>query len=161
MNYTIRLIKNNEIEILEEMLYQAAFVPEGQEPFSRDIKNIPEIRAYIKDFGSRLDDICYVALVDNKIIGAVWVRVITGDIIGYGNVDEHTPEFAISLFKEYRNMGIGTELMRTMIEHLRVNGYKKTSLSVNKANYAAKLYEKLGFKIIEEREDDYLMVFEL
>jgi hypothetical protein len=30
--------------------------------------------------------------------------------------------------------------------------------SVNKANYAVKMYQKLNFEIVEENEQDYLMV---
>lgn len=46
------------------------------------------------------------------MVGAVWVR----NIHGYGDLDDETPEFAISLYKEYRGYGIGTELMRQMLE---------------------------------------------
>ncbi|EDS07427.1 hypothetical protein CLOSCI_01526 [[Clostridium] scindens ATCC 35704] len=37
-------------------------------------------------------------------------------------------------------------------------GYEKVSLSVQKANYAVKLYEKTGFKIVDENEEEYIMV---
>ncbi len=70
------------------------------------------------------------------------------EIKGFGNIDNETPEFAISLFKEYRNKGIGTDLMIKIINYLLEKGYKQTSLSVAKNNYALKLYKKLGFKII-------------
>jgi ribosomal protein S18 acetylase RimI-like enzyme len=32
---------------------------------------------------------------------------------------------------------------------------------VDKANYAVKMYQKLGFEIVEENEQDYLMVIKL
>ncbi|MDO5524168.1 MAG: N-acetyltransferase, partial [Bacteroidia bacterium] len=80
---------------------------------------------------------------------------------GYGNIDDKTPEFSISLFKEYRNRGIGTALMNKMIDHLTEKGYAQASLSVQKANYAAKLYKKLGFEIIRDENDEYLMVLKL
>ncbi|MDR3261791.1 MAG: GNAT family N-acetyltransferase, partial [Tannerella sp.] len=38
-------------------------------------------------------------------------------------VDDRTPEFAISLFREYRNRGIGTLLMEKMIACLKEKGY--------------------------------------
>ncbi|WP_307510062.1 GNAT family N-acetyltransferase [Paraclostridium ghonii] len=67
----------------------------------------------------------------------------------------------MSLFKEYRNNGIGTDLMNKMINYLLEKGYKQASLSVSKNNYALKMYKNLGFKIIKEKDDDFLMVLEL
>ena len=157
----IRKIFPKELGILENLLYEAVFLPEGMEPFPWDIIKIPEINAYIADFGSRKDDHCLVAELNEKIIGAVWVRILSGEIKGYGFVDDETPEFAISLFEEYRNCGIGTLLMRKMIEHLKECGYTQISLSVQKENYAAEMYRKLGFEIIGENAEDYLMLLKL
>ena len=57
----------------------------------------------------------------------------------YGHVDDETPSFAISLYKEYRGQGIGNQLMVKMLELLKQQGYKKASLAVQKANYAVKM----------------------
>ncbi|SFL28034.1 GNAT family N-acetyltransferase [Proteiniphilum acetatigenes] len=157
----IRKIRKNEIGKLEDMLYEAIYQTDELNPIPRSVLNIPEINVYIKDFGKLSHDYCLVADLDGKIIGAVWVRVISGAVKGYGHIDDKTPEFALSLFKEYRNKGIGTELMKKMIEHLREKGYKQTSLSVQKENYAVKLYKKLGFEIIAENDEDYLMLLHL
>lgn len=160
-NIRIRKIRKNEIGVLEDMLYEAIYQPDENNPIPRSVLQVPEVNAYIKDFGSRKDDYCFVADANGKIVGAVWVRIISGEIKGYGNVDDNTPEFSISLFKEYRNRGIGTRLMYEMIEHLKENGYKQASLSVQNANYAVKLYQKVGFKIINDENEDYLMVLKL
>ena len=76
----------------------------------------------------------------------------------YGHIDDDTPSFAISLLKEYRGHGIGTELMRSMLGLLKKEGYKKASLAVQKANYAVKMYEKVGFKTVDENDEEYIMV---
>ena len=60
-----------------------------------------------------------------------------------------------------RNLGIGTALMRDMLELLKNKGYKKTSLSVQKANYAVRMYQKVGFEVIDENEEEYIMVCRL
>ena len=75
----------------------------------------------------------------------------------YGHIDNSTPSFAISLYEEYRGKGIGTRLMRSMLKLLKDKGYKKTSLSVQKKNYAVEMYKKLGFKIIDENKEEYIM----
>ena len=79
----------------------------------------------------------------------------------YGYIDDETPSFAISLLKEYRNYGIGTELMKRMLLELKKQGYKKASLSVQKRNYAVRMYKKLGFEIIDENDEEYIMICRL
>ena len=98
-----------------------------------------------------------VAEIKEKIVGAVWVRIMDD----YGHIDDETPSFAISLYEEYRNLGIGTALMRNMLELLKNKGYKRTSLSVQKVNYAVRMYQKAGFEVIDENEEEYIMVCRL
>lgn len=160
-DYIIRKIKNAELGILEKMLYEAIFQPKGSEPLARDIIKTPEIFIYIENFFSKKDDHCFVSEIKGMVVGCVWVRILTGEIKGYGYIDSKTPEFAISLLPEYRKSGIGTALMKRMIDYLREYGYKQASLSVDKNNYACKMYKGLGFKIIEEKENDYLMLLQL
>lgn len=151
IKYQIREICTDEKYILEDMLYEAIFQLDNNNILPREVIEQPELNVYIDDFG-KADDYCF---------GAVWVRILAGKVKGYGNIDDETPEFAISLFKEYRNHGIGTALMKEMINHLLEKGYKQTSLSVAKDNYALTMYKNFGFKIVSEQEDDYLMVLAL
>lgn len=157
MGYTIRKIKQSEIPLLSDFLYEAIFIPKGAVPPPREIINQPELQVYISAFGKRDSDICYVAEVNDRIVGAVWVRIMND----YGHIDDETPSFAISLYKEYRNQGIGTELMKAMLHELKETGYKQTSLAVQKENYALKMYKKVGFEIIEENDEEYIMLYHL
>ena len=157
----IRKLRETEIGILENLQYEAIFIPEGFESPPFEIIYRPEIAIYFKDFGAKKDDYCLVAEIDGKIIGGVWVRILSGEVKGFGNVDNETPEFAISLFPAYRNQGIGTKLMFEMIDYLKNKGYKQCSLAVQKANYAVKMYKNVGFEIIGELEQEYLMVCKL
>ena len=157
MQYSIRKLHHNETDLLETFLYEAIFIPDGVEPPPKEIVEQPELRVYTNGFGSRRGDNCLVAEVDGKVIGAVWTRIMND----YGHIDDETPSFAISLFKEYRGLGIGTRLMEEMLTLLTSQGYRKASLSVQKANYAVKLYKKVGFRIIDENAEEYIMVCEL
>jgi len=157
----IRELKTKEVAILTDMLYESIFQSDEANPISRDVIKLPEISQYIDNFGQRESDYCLIAEFNNKIIGAVWTRILAGKIKGYGNIDDKTPEFAISLYKDYRKQGIGTLLMKRMISHLIEKGYKQTSLSVQKENYAFRMYQKLGFEIIRENNKDYLMLLNL
>ena len=154
MEYIIRKLKQEEVNILDNFLYEAIFIPKGVEPPPKEIIYQPELQVYVTNFGNQKGDICFVAWADSKIVGAVWVRLMND----YGHVDDETPSFAISLLKEYRNYGIGTELMRRMLEELKNNGYKQASLAVQKMNYAVRMYKKVGFEIVDENEEEYIMV---
>lgn len=156
MDYKIREIRKNEYAILFDFLYEAIFITEGMDKPPKSIIEQPELQVYIEDFGKK-DDWCLVAEIKEKIVGAVWVRIMDD----YGHIDDETPSFAISLYEEYRNMGIGTALMRDMLELLKNKGYKQTSLSVQKANYAVRMYQKVGFEVIDENEEEYIMVCRL
>ncbi len=157
MEYKIREILEEEYRILDEFLYEAIFIPDGVAIPPRSIILNDELQVYVKDFGTKKDDKCFVAEVGKKIVGAVWVRIMSD----YGNVDDETPSLAISLYKEYRGYGIGTELMKTMLENLMKSGYKRCSLSVQKTNYAAQMYLKVGFEILDENEEEYIMICRL
>ena len=157
MNYRIREIEKTEISLLDDFLYEAIFIPEGVTPPPKDIIEDEELQIYVKDFGKYKDDICFVAEVEGGVVGAVWLRVIDD----YGHIDDDTPSLSISVYKGYRNLGIGKALIKNVLEELKKRGYKKTSLSVQKANYASEIYKKAGYYVYEEREEDYIMVYDL
>ena len=157
MKYTIREMTAQEYPLLDDFLYEAIFVPEGVEPPSKSIITAPELQVYVKGFGASKDDFALVAEVENKIIGAVWVRIMND----YGHIDDKTPSLAISLYKKYRGQGIGSSLIKEMLSLLQAHGYKHVSLSIQKANYAAKLYQKIGFRIIKEIGDEWIMTYNL
>ena len=53
------------------------------------------------------------------------------------------------------------QLMQEMLIVLKSQGYERVSLSVDKENYACRMYEALGFRIMEEQKDDYLLLLQL
>ena len=157
MDYKIRPISAGEVRLLQDFLYEAIFVSEGLPAPPKSIINQPELQVYITGFGTKKDDIGLAAEIDNKPIGAVWVRIMND----YGHIDNDTPSFAISLHKDYRGLGIGTVLMKEMLRILKDRGYKQASLAVQKANYAVRMYQKTGFEIVGENEEEYIMLCRL
>lgn len=157
MDYKIRKIYRQEYPLLNDFLYEAIFIPDGVEPPPKTIINAPELQVYVSHFGESRNDLGLIAEADGKIAGAVWVRIMND----YGHIDTETPSLAISLYKEYRGFGIGTAMMKEMLALLKSHGYKHVSLSVQKANYAARMYRKIGFEIVKENEEEYIMVYSL
>ena len=154
MQYIIREMKQEEYGRLEDFLYEAIFIPEGVEAPPREIVRQPELQVYVKDFGSKAGDYALCAETEGKLAGAVWVRIMDD----YGHVDDETPSFAISLFPAYRNYGIGTAMMQAMLKLLKQEGYRQASLAVQKANYAVRMYRKLGFETVSENDEEYIMI---
>lgn len=160
MKYIIRPIKTSEIYLLEEFLYNAVFQKDEKNPIPRSIINEASVNVYIEDYGKNSDQ-CLVAETDNKVIGCVWTRILDGNIKGFGNLDSETPEFAISILKDHRGFGVGTSLMKEMLGLLKNKGFKRTSLAVQKENYAVKMYKKVGFRILRETDEEFIMVCKL
>jgi len=159
INAKVRIMQESDYGCLNELLYQAIYVPEGATSPPRAVINKPEIFVYIKNFGIQSGDLGVVAEQNGQVIGAAWTRIISA----FGHIDNETPELAMSVLPEFRGYGIGTKLMKKLFEVLRNSGYKQTSLSVQKDNPAVRLYRRLGYKILGERIDhagngDYLMI---
>lgn len=157
MEYTIRKIKIQEYPLLNDFLYEAIFIPDGVEPPPKSIITSSELQVYVDRFGALKDDFALVTEIDKKIVGAVWVRIMND----YGHIDAETPSLAISLYKEYRGFGIGTAMMKDFLTLLKSHVYSRVSLSVQKANYAATMYLKIGFAIVRENEEEYIMAYYL
>ena len=151
--YAIRPLKETEIDSLDEFLYLAIFVPPGAPAPPRGITELPELALYIRGFGTLPADRCFAAVEGEKIIAAVWSRIIDD----YGHIDDETPSLSISVLPEYRGRGI-TALMKAMISRLKTDGFRAASLSVQKQNVpAVRLYRKLGFETVRENGEEYIM----
>ena len=155
LKYLIRGLHKNETPLLKDFLYEAIFIPKGSEPPAMSIVESPELRVYTDNIGTKKGDHCLVADCGGTLLGAVWSRIMND----YGHIDDETPSLAISLHKEYRRQGIGSQLMVKMLELLKLEGYEQVSLAVQKANYAAKMYADIGFKTVRETSEEYIMVY--
>jgi ribosomal protein S18 acetylase RimI-like enzyme len=153
VNINIRPIKKKEIPFLEDMLYQAIFIPEGENLLDKSIIFTPELYAYIKDFGQK-NDIGLVAEMDGKLVGAIWTRFFKG----YGFIDDNTPELSMAIDTDFRGKGIGSKLLEAVFLRLQKSNVKQVSLSVDDRNFAYKLYQKVGFKNVEMHGHSVLMV---
>jgi len=140
----IREIKQYELSFLEEMLYEAIFIPERTKKLPKDIIKHPELLRYIKNFGQS-SDLCFMAEIHGHLIGAIWTRVFNENEKGCGFVNNETPELSMAVFDQYRQKGIGTMLLKKIIEKLLKLNYSQISLSVDKHNYAYGFYKKHGF----------------
>ena len=146
-------MEESDYHLLEEFIYWAIFVPPNSELPKRNIIYNPDVFIYIDNFGQE-NDCGVLAEADGKVIGLAWTRII----YAYGHIDNETPELAISVLPEYRNQSVGAKLMKKLFELLTERGYKQTSLAVQKENLAVNFYLRLGYEIVNETSEEYLMV---
>lgn len=157
MDYIIREMRKEEYCLLNHFLYQAIYIPDGIEPPPKSIINCPELQEYIIEFGRQKHDKALVAEIQGNVVGAIWVRIMND----YGHIDNETPSLAMSVCRKYRGLGIGTSLLKQLLSVERLAGYSKISLSVQKGNYAVKMYEKMGFVIVNENNEEFIMAVNL
>lgn len=157
MNYSIREMRKEEYSLLGDFLYEAIYIPDGTAAPPKSVIACPELQVYIADFGNSKHDKALIAEVDGNIVGAIWARIMND----YGHIDDNTPSLAMSVLKAYRGMGIGTSLLTQMMSTEKAAGYAKLSLSVQKDNYAVKLYRKAGFIAVKETDEEYIMIVNL
>lgn len=160
INYKIRLTVKDDEPFLFEMLFQSLFVENGEKAFLRAVLKKPEIARYVKNWGRR-GDLGFIAETaeTGEKIGAAWCRLPNGGDKGFAYLDDETPELGIALLPEFRGKGVGTALMKRLSEAASQN-YPAICLSVSPNNPAMRLYEKLGFKTVDVRNDHPVMRLE-
>ena len=134
MGIVIRKMEEAEYHLLRGFLYEAIFVPEGAAVPPEVIVDSAELQVYYVGFGTSKHDRALVA--EGRVVGAVWCRIMED----YGHIND------------------ATAMMQEMLALLHACGYGQVSLSVDKANYAVRMYLAAGFGIVEERETEYVMV---
>ena len=152
-NYVIRKLDISEASLLKEFTYLAIYVPQGVKMPPKSIVELPELSVYYHDFGTRTGDICLVAESDNKIVGAVWTRIVND----FAHIDDDTPSLAIAVAKECRGKGIGTRLLNEMFAVLKDAGFLSVSLSVQKENFAVNMYHRVGFEVVKDNGGELVM----
>ena len=137
MEQELYFLRSSEQYLAKELLFYAAGLNETDD----SLDNHPYLEQYERNFGSYSGDIGVYMIVDKKVAGGAWVRVLAN---GLGHIDHDTPELAFAVKPEYRNQGIGTSIMNQLfIEVSKV--FAQMSLSVRDDNPVISLYERLGF----------------
>lgn len=136
MKIDIRNLEQYDLSFLQDMVYESAFVPEGQKTFPRTIVDEPSVSKFFDSWGERDGDIGLIAEIEGEQIGAIWLRLFD---------DKETPEIGMAILKGFRGHGIGNALMCVIEKQAIIYGYKNLCLNVDPRNPARHLYERLGY----------------
>ncbi len=153
-------VNSSNASVLRELMYQALYVAPGSDPFPPSILEQPNIKRYYHRWG-QIGDLGIIAWSKRELVGGAWCRLFNQHHPGYGFYNSETPEMVVSVNPEFRNQGIGTQLIKQLKEELLKEGFSSISLSVQKTNPAIKLYLRLGFQLHVEAEGACTMVANL
>jgi ribosomal protein S18 acetylase RimI-like enzyme len=131
--------------VLWLMLTYAASMGAGGPERIAEAQADPYLRTYVAGWGSRPGDLGVVAREPSgEPIGAAWLRLGTGGG-PFKLSDDETPELATAVTPHARGRGVGSLLMKTLIEAARPH-FPRLVLSVREENPAARFYARLGFR---------------
>ncbi|MFJ2083989.1 GNAT family N-acetyltransferase [Micromonospora chokoriensis] len=157
----IRAATPADSDFLVDMLIEAVnWLPERNWSREQILAN-PALAHYVAGW-MRPDDFGLVAVGPiDRPVGAAWFRFLTAADPGYGYVSDDVPELTIGVVESWRGRGVGRVLLRAVLDAARARGIRRVSLSVERANFAARLYAAEGFRSVESFEDADTMVAEI
>lgn len=116
----------------------------NEKKYNKNIKDNYIVNNYFENLYTKNNNILYIALEENKIIGYIYVRIITSD---NGPEIEHESLIdGLYVLEEYRNNGVATSLIEKAKKWSISKGVKYISLNaLCKNDNALSLYKKEGF----------------
>ncbi len=85
-------------------------------------------------------------------VGAAWIRFRPATDPGYGFVAPDVPERTVGVAAGWRGRGVGRALLRAVASQARARGIARISLSVERKNYAQRLYRSEGYRIVDSSD---------
>jgi ribosomal protein S18 acetylase RimI-like enzyme len=144
----LRAVDPKDEKFLWETQCHAALLDSQDAPMVA-VRSNPMLARYVEGWG-RDGDVGVIAEHEGKPVGAAWCRLFPKESPAWGWIDDKTPEISVAVLPEFRQKGLGTSLLTHLQEVVREkNGM--LSLAVRSTNPALRLYLRLGFRILPER----------
>lgn len=153
MDYVIRPLTAADEALLWKMLQQGLQTAEDQSASSLEIS--PELARYVEGWG-RPGDTGFVAndAEEGQVLGAVWLRTPI-ERSSKGAAEDVPLELAFAVAPGQRGHGIGTALLTQLV---RSNPEASTiSIGFAAGKPVLRLYERFGFKVVEQGADAIVM----
>lgn len=146
----LREATRDDAEFLAGMLVEAVnWSPEWKRKSRRRVLQAPNTAHYIAGW-PRKGDLGVVAEADGERVGAAWLRFFTADDPGYGFLAADVPELTIGVVAAWRGRGVGRALLRAVESAAADAGIERISLSVERKNFAQRLYLAEGYEVVAE-----------
>ena len=158
MAWSLREAGPSDVGFLRQMLHEALYVHDGEQPFPESVLDEPQRGRYFRDFGAAHGDLGVIAFEGGAAVGACWRRAFPRDAPGYGWVDDDVPELTVAVTEPARGRGLGTTLIEAVLDHAAAQGVMRVSLSVDPRSPALRLYERLRFEPVGRSGTSITMV---
>jgi ribosomal protein S18 acetylase RimI-like enzyme len=140
MKPTLYFLRSSEQKIVTDMLHYAMRL----DTVNKMLSEIPKLAIYEEFYGFTSKDLGLYALIDNRLVGAVWIRRLNADHGSNGYIDDNTPILSIAVIPEFRGVGIGSIMMdQLFIEAGALYDY--ISVGVLSDSPVLHFYERHGF----------------
>jgi GNAT superfamily N-acetyltransferase len=116
------------------------------------------VNRYLKGWKRASDDGMLALDGNGAPIGACWYRVLAKSEPGGGFVAPGVPELTLGVRPLWRAQGVGRTLLRAVCDLATERGHQRISLSVERTNFAHRLYVSEGFTTIDSGRDSDTMV---
>jgi GNAT superfamily N-acetyltransferase len=139
---------------MADMLVEAVnWSPEWKKKSRDRVLSTPRTAHYIVGW-PRDTDLGVIAEASGERIAAAWLRFLPAADPGYGFVASDVPELTIGVAVHWRGRGAGRALLRAIAGRARSVGIRQISLSVERKNFAQKLYISEGYQIVDSSDKD-------
>jgi GNAT superfamily N-acetyltransferase len=139
---------------MADMLVAAVnWSPEWKRKSREHVLSAPKTAHYIAGW-PRDTDLGVIAEGSGQRAGAAWLRFLPASDPGYGFVAPDVPELTVGVAAPWRGRGAGRALLRAIADRARSAGIGQISLSVERKNYAQKLYLSEGYQIVDSSDAD-------
>ena len=154
----VRAATPADVDFLVDILVEAVNWLPGRNWSREQILENPALAHYVAGWMQPTDFGLLAVDAAGRPVGAAWFRYLTAADPGYGYVSDDVPELTIGVVENWRGRGVGRALLQAVLDAARARGISTVSLSVERANFAARLYAAEGFRTVESFEDADTMV---
>jgi GNAT superfamily N-acetyltransferase len=152
--WSIRPAASGDGAFMADMLVEAVnWSPEWKKQSRRRVLSTHKSAHYITGWPHDTD-LGVIAEADGERIGAAWLRFHPASDPGYGFVAAEVPELTIGVTVHWRGRGVARALLRVIAEQALLAGIRQISLSVERKNFAQKLYLSEGYQIVDSTDRD-------
>ncbi len=103
--------------------------------------SIEHVNQYLKD------SLCYVAVIQNEIVGVCVLKPISNDRIEL---------FNIAVLPEKQKSGIGSQLLQFALNRLKEKNFETVELGTGTFGYQLAFYQRSGFRVDSVVKDHFI-----
>jgi GNAT superfamily N-acetyltransferase len=156
--FRIRPAVGNDARLLADMLVEAAnWDPVRARPRVTVLED-PKVSRYVAGWRRPGDFGCVAEDARGVPVGACWARLFAANDPGYGFVAPGVPELTLGVNAQWRARGVGRALLQEIGRTAAEVGVARLSLSVERANFAQRLYVSEGYVTVASGESSDTMV---